>query len=259
MSIDWPEPYASRFVHESARMSSDTSLRASAVIVAAGDSTRMGAKVRKPFLQLGGRALLEHVCEAFARVAAVREIVIVAKPEDFARIARLRRSSSAFKKVRATIAGGEARTDSVRAGVAALETPGDVVVIHDAARPLVRPALIKSAIKVAERDGGALVAVPVRDTLKRSLDGERAGETVDRSSLWCAQTPQAFRFTVLRDVLALALSDAFVPTDDAALYERYVGPITLVPGEASNLKITTPEDLALAEAILAQRNQEKKR
>jgi 2-C-methyl-D-erythritol 4-phosphate cytidylyltransferase len=123
----------------------------------------------------------------------------------------------------------------------------------------VLPATIERAVEVAAREGAALVAIAVRDTLKNAPDGAHAVATVDRSTLWAAQTPQAFRAAVLRELLARAAADAWVPTDDAALYERYVGPITLVPGEATNLKITTPEDLVLASAILAQRAKEQKK
>jgi 2-C-methyl-D-erythritol 4-phosphate cytidylyltransferase len=243
-------------------MTSQTQPTAVAIVVAAGNSTRMGRgagdSARKPLLEIGGRTLLEHACAAFDAVPSVREIVVVAHPDDVARVRGLGSHSGALAKVRAVVAGGAQRTDSVRAGVDAASREFEIVLVHDAARPLVSPAVIERAIEVAARDGAALVAIPVRDTLKNAPDGARAMSTVDRSTLWAAQTPQAFRGAVLRDLLARAAAESWVPTDDAALYERYVGPITLVPGEATNLKITTPEDLVLASAILAQRVKEQK-
>jgi len=244
-------------------MTPQTQPTAVAIVVAAGQSTRMGRtdgdSARKPLLTLEGHTLLEHACAAFGAVAAVHEIVVVAHPEDVGRVRELAAHSPALAKVRAVVAGGAQRTDSVRAGVEAASRECEIVLVHDAARPLVLPATIERSITVAARDGAALVAVPVRDTLKSSPDGARAATTVDRSMLWAAQTPQAFRAAILRDILARAAADGWVATDDAALYERYVGPITLVPGEATNLKITTPEDLVLASAILAQRVKEQKK
>jgi 2-C-methyl-D-erythritol 4-phosphate cytidylyltransferase/2-C-methyl-D-erythritol 2,4-cyclodiphosphate synthase len=240
---------------ESARMAQDKWPRASAVIVAAGDSTRMGpGSARKPLTKLAGRTVLEHVCAAFDPVASVSEIVVVAHPADIERIGELRGQTRALAKVRAVVPGGAQRTHSVRAGVAAASEACEIVLVHDAARPLIRSATIAGAIDVAAREGAALVALPVNDTLKSSSDGARATETIDRSKLWSAQTPQAFRAKLFRELLARAEQERFVPTDDAALYERYVGPIALVPGDPTNLKITTPEDLVLAEAILAARN-----
>jgi 2-C-methyl-D-erythritol 2,4-cyclodiphosphate synthase len=154
------------------------------------------------------------------------------------------------------VPGGDQRTRSVHAGVAAVSKECELVLVHDAARALVRPATIASAIETAAREGAALVAVRVADTLKSAPDGSRAAQTVDRSALWAAQTPQAFRTAELRELLERARTDGFVPTDDAALYERYVGPIPLVRGDPTNLKITTPDDLALAEAILAARTKD---
>lgn len=224
---------------------------AAAVIVAAGRSERMGGAVRKPFLEIAGRSLLEHACAAFASVAAVREVVLVVHADDVDRVRAL-----GLLKVTAVVPGGAERTDSVRAGVAALPSGAEVALVHDAARPLVRPATIEAAIATAAREGAALVAVPVRDTLKSSPDGRRAVATIDRSTVWAAQTPQAFRTSVLRELLERARRESVTATDDAALHERYLGPIALVRGDESNINVTTPEDLAIAEAILSRRRSE---
>lgn len=221
---------------------------------------RAGAdRARKPLLALEGRTLLEHACAAFDAVEGVREIVVVAHAGDLERVWQLAKASPVLAKVRAVVAGGAQRTDSVRAGVAAASPELEVTLVHDAARPLIAPATVARAIEVASKTGAALVAVPVRDTLKSAPDGVHATSTIDRSTLWAAQTPQAFRSAVLRDILARAEADGFVATDDAALYERYIGPVAIVLGEPSNLKVTTPEDLVLARALLAQRAQEAQR
>jgi 2-C-methyl-D-erythritol 4-phosphate cytidylyltransferase len=222
---------------------------AAAVIVAAGSSTRMAAEIRKPLIALAGRTLLEHVCAAFRATPGVGQLVVVAHPSDRTQA----RAIAAKFEPAAVVPGGERRTDSVRAGVEAVENAPDVVLVHDAARPLVRPALIERALHTAATKGAAVVAVPVRDTIKRSPDGQHAHSTVDRADLWAAQTPQAFRLAEFRQVLERARREGATATDDSALWELFVGPVPLVRGEDENLKVTTLEDLAIAEAILALR------
>lgn len=228
----------------------------SAVLLAAGQSTRMGdgaTSVRKPFLVLEGLTLLEHACSAFDRVAAVVEIVLVGHPSDRERLERMAKGCPTLRKVRAIVNGGELRTDSVRAGVAACSPECRLVAVHDVARALVEPALIEQAVARATTRGAALVAAPMTDTVKTSSDGLHAETTLDRSVLWSAQTPQVFQAARLRELLERARAENYRPTDDAALHERYVGPIPIVPGTSHNLKITTPDDLVLAAAILRAR------
>jgi 2-C-methyl-D-erythritol 4-phosphate cytidylyltransferase len=232
--------------------------RTSAVILAAGQSTRLRETPdmpRKPFLVLEGRMVIEHACAAFDAVAAVEEIVLVGNSADLARLAQMASSSSAMKKVRSVVPGGELRTDSVRAGIAAMRTDLPLVAVHDGARPLIAPETIERAIALAAERGAALVAVPVTDTIKTSSDGKHAQSTLDRSVLWSAQTPQIFRADLLRELLERAKHDGFRPTDDAALHERYVGGVPITPGEASNLKLTTPGDLLLAGLLLRTRKE----
>jgi 2-C-methyl-D-erythritol 4-phosphate cytidylyltransferase/2-C-methyl-D-erythritol 2,4-cyclodiphosphate synthase len=134
--------------------------------------------------------------------------------------------------------------------------PAGLVCVHDAARPLVSTGAVERVLAAAARDGAALLALPVRDTLQHTSDGARAERAVERGALWAAQTPQAFERSRFLDCLERAAREGLDATDDAALWERYVGPATLVPGERSNLKITDPEDLELARAILAARGTE---
>lgn len=229
------------------------------MLVAAGQSTRMsrgsatGEAPRKPFLILEGLTLLEHACAAFDALASVREIVVVGHPEDLERIRRMAQLCPSMRKVTQVVAGGELRVDSVRAGVRAVDPTLVLVAIHDAARPLVESELIERAIELAADRGAALVAVPVTDTIKTSSDGEHVENTLHRSVLWSAQTPQIFSRVRFCELLERARVESFRPTDDSSLYEKYVGPVPIVQGDATNLKITTPDDLLIAAAILRAR------
>ena len=237
--------------------------RTTAILVAAGRSQRLqaadeaGQRTRKPFALLEGLTVLERVCETFASVEAVAEIVIVGHAEDMARISRMAASCSALAKVSRIVTGGEQRSDSVAAGVAAASAESVLVAIHDVARPLIRGATIERALEVAAEHGSALVALPVHDTIKTSSDGLHSESTLDRSVLWSAQTPQVFRRAAFKDLLARAHQEDFRPTDDSAIWEKYIGPVPLVRGEASNFKLTSAEDIELAAAILRSRGREK--
>jgi 2-C-methyl-D-erythritol 4-phosphate cytidylyltransferase len=230
---------------------------AAAVIVAAGSSTRMalpsGGTVRKPLLEIDGRAVLEHTLAAFDAAALVVEVVLVVHPDDRAEVERRSAERAVYDKVRVIAPGGADRAESVRLGVFWTSFAVDAICVHDAARPLVEPACIDAAVELAARDGAALVAVPARDTVKWSEDGKRAERTLEREHLWCAQTPQAFEARRFRELVARAAAEGWRPTDDSALWERWVGPVPIVPGDASNLKVTCPEDLELAAAILRAR------
>jgi len=227
------------------------------VIVAAGASTRMNdgseGVVRKPWLELGGRTVLEVSVEAFHRCHEVEEIVLVVHREDVTRVEELVEAGGALAKVAAVVPGGAQRIDSVRSGVLACSSAVDVVAIHDAARPLIEPTTIARAIRLAAAEGASLVGTPVCDTVKRSPDGRQAHETVAREGLWLAQTPQCFLAERFLEVLEKAEQDGFRPTDDAAMWERYMGPVALVDGGSANPKITTPADLAIVRGLFAAR------
>ncbi len=235
---------------------------AAAVVVAAGSSTRFrsgdsaaGEGVRKPFVDLGGLTVLEHACAPFDAQDFVRQIVVVARAEDLETVRLLGRRSRALRKRSAIVEGGAERFDSVVAGVELVPEGIDLIAVHDAARPLVSAEVVRRAFEVAARAGAALVATPVRDTIKTSSTGEQAESTLDRSVLWAAQTPQVFRASRLRELLERAQTEDYRPTDEAALHERFIGPIAMVESEATNLKITTQADLVLAEAIVRARAQ----
>jgi 2-C-methyl-D-erythritol 4-phosphate cytidylyltransferase len=225
------------------------------VLVAAGNSTRMGLGEgeRKPFVDLGGLCVLERAAEAFMAVPRVAELVVVAQEQDHERVRALAANGGPLARLTKLVAGGEERADSVRAGVEATNPELSLIAVHDAARPLIDVATVVAALATATARGGALVAARVHDTIKHSADGLTADATLDRSELWAAQTPQVFQRSDLLDWFARAAADHYSPTDDAALCERYRGPVPLVEGPHTNFKLTTLADLDLARAIVARR------
>jgi 2-C-methyl-D-erythritol 4-phosphate cytidylyltransferase len=225
-------------------------MRVAALVLAAGRGERLGASVPKAFLPLAGRPLVVRAIEALAAWPEVERIVPVVPAADLARFAALPRDFAGADRLADAVVGGAERQDSMRAGLAALPAGIELVAVHDAARPLVRPEDVGRVIAAAARTGAALLAVPVRDTLKRVRDG-RVEETLPRAACWAAQTPQVFRVALLREALAKAEAEGVVATDDAQLVERLGAPVEIVEGDAGNLKITWPEDLALAEALFS--------
>src|SRR5688500_7641506 len=216
-----------------------------AIIVAAGSSQRMGG-IDKLLAPLGGRPVIAHSLAVFAAHPRVEAMVIVVSPANEASIRALTDELAPDASV---VLGGSRRRDSVANGLDAL---GDCehVLVHDGARPLVTAEMIDAALNGAIQSGASVCAVPVSDTVRRAADDGLVASTVNRDRLWLAQTPQAFRTEVLRRAHAAHDIDA---TDDAALVELIEKPVRLVMGSSEDLKITTPSDLALAEAVLASR------
>jgi len=213
------------------------------IVVAAGSGSRLGRGGPKALVPLAGRPILEWALEACGPLSFERSIV-TAPPDSMENFVRLVGSGASV------VAGGQTRSTSVRLGFEALNAANeDIVAVHDAARPFVAAGEIAAVLAAAGTSGAAIAATPVVDTIKRVSDA-RIVETVDRSDLWAAATPQAFRGAALRRALASG-EDA---TDEAALCERQGIPVAVVPVSRLSFKITTPEDLALAEAIAAQRN-----
>jgi 2-C-methyl-D-erythritol 4-phosphate cytidylyltransferase len=231
----------------SAQHSSGSS-RAGAIIVAAGSSQRMRG-VDKLFAPLAGRPVLAHSVAAFVSHPSIDETVIVTSAANEGATRALVAELAPRARV---VLGGTRRRDSVLAGLEALPDC-EYVVVHDAARPLLTAALIDAALDGAREVGAALCAVPITDTVKRSEPSGRVSSTVTREGLWLAQTPQAFRTELLlRAHRAIELD----VTDDAALIELLGEPVKLVMGSSRNLKITQPEDMALARALLAAAEEE---
>ena len=218
-----------------------------AIVAAAGKGRRFGARENKVFAPLAGRTVLHWTLAGLAACEDVDALVVVPGSED---IERVRAVAAQFEEVQAVCEGGAERSDSVWNALLAVPQGTELVAVHDGARPLASPTLISSVITAARAAGAALPATPVSDTLKRSPDGVDARETVDRRELYAVQTPQVFRYDLLRDAYERARASGFVGTDDASYVERLGHPVRLVPGERNNLKITVTEDLHMAEALL---------
>jgi len=219
-----------------------------AVIVAAGRGERLGGDRPKAFAKLNGRALLAESLERLEASDLVDSIVIVA-PEGWEEPTILLAEELGAGKVSASVSGGATRTESVRAGVAEVPEEALVVLVHDAARPFLPGDVIERVLAaLGEGWDGAVPALPVADTLKRAGPDGAVAETVDRSSLYAVQTPQAFLADVLRKALADDVEDA---SDCAGLVEAQGGRVKLVEGDRRLVKVTTAEDLAFVESMLA--------
>ena len=222
-----------------------------ALIPAAGMGKRMGAAINKQYLLLHEKPILAHTIAVFEHAPLIDDIyVIVPEPEvPYCREHVVERYG--FTKVRRIVNGGAERQHSVLNGLRAVEDPrdGDVVLIHDGVRPLVPVHVLERAVEAAVTYDGGLVAVPSKDTIKLVTDGVVTG-TPARENLWLAQTPQAFRYEVILAAHEIAEAEGFVGTDDAMLVERLEKKVHVVMGDYRNIKITTPEDLVLAEAFM---------
>ena len=215
----------------------------SAIIAGGGLGLRFGADHPKQLATLAGRTILQRSLDAFVNSAAIDDIVVALPPALAADPPDYLRSRS---KPVLVVEGGERRQDSVRRAFDHVDRHADVVVIHDAARPLVTDAVIRRTVDAAFETGAAIAALRASDTVKRGDAAGRIVETLSREQIYLAQTPQAFLMDVLRDALAMS-ADA---TDEASLAEQAGHVVQLVEGDARNLKITTPDDLALAERLL---------
>ncbi len=220
-----------------------------AIVVAAGQGTRFGSDIPKQFLLLQNRPIIVHTLERLQSAAAISQIVVVVAKEWVTYMGREIIGRFQFDKIAAIVPGGKARQDSVLAGLQALPTPHDVVVVHDAVRPLFSLTLLERVIKSCETFDACVPGLSSRDTVKR-IDGEHVIETVPRETLRLVQTPQAFRYQFLMQAFEKARAANFYSTDEAALVEIFGGRVGWTEGEETNLKITTPRDLQIAELFL---------
>lgn len=221
-----------------------------AVIPAAGSGERMGLSENKPFLLLGGKPVLVHALERFQESPFVSEIVLVVRASDRAKAKAV---VDEFKlwKVIDIIEGGKHRTDSVFRGLEILKGRGiEIVIIHDGVRPFVAEEKLQLLLAACREHGAAVLAVRPKDTIKQSNNTPFVEATLERSKLWAVQTPQAFSFDLLWKAYDPSVKGSFVGTDDASLVERLGVKVRIVEGSYDNIKITTPEDLELAEIIL---------
>lgn len=225
-------------------------VKAAAIVPAAGSGTRMGMKTKKQFLALDGVPLLGYALKTMEAYPAVQDIVIVACPgeEGYCRTAVVEKLG--LNKVAAIVPGGKERQDSVYNGLLALSPEFDIVVVHDGVRPLFSLDILASVISAAETYGAATCAVPAKDTVKLAGEDNFVTRTLPRDCTWLVQTPQAFRYELIVEAHRRARSDNLLATDDAALVESIGGRVKIVMGSYDNIKITTPEDLNAALAII---------
>jgi len=211
------------------------------IIPAAGAGTRFGTPIPKQFQPLAGKPLVQYIVERFLLSGLVEKIVVAVSDALLATVKQAPGDRVQF------VAGGETRQQSVIAAFNAAGTEFDVVAVHDAVRPFFRMRTFEALLDAARESGAALPALPITDTIHVTRDGKLSA-TVDRSNLVAAQTPQVFRFDVLRDALDQALRERFDGTDEAGIAARYGYDVRVIPGDPFNIKITRPEDLAMAEA-----------
>ena len=219
-----------------------------AVIAAGGVGSRLKSHMHKPFVRLHGRPLLAWTLSAFERSPEIDAIVVVIHPADMKAAWRMIQSCR-FKKVVAVVPGGESRMASVFHGLQAVPDCSRWVAVHDGARSLITPALIRATCAAARRFKAAIAAVPVVPTIKQAADGWVTG-TLDRDRLWAVQTPQVFQRDLLERAHAYGRKHRLTATDDAALVEKIGHKVRIVMGDHRNIKITTPEDLVIAKALL---------
>lgn len=220
------------------------------VIPAAGRGTRMKADKNKLLLLLKGRPVIIHTLEVFEKDPNCSGIILVVQPEEASLFSNLVNEYD-VSKVKKLAHGGSERQESVYNGLKEADSSA-VVLVHDGARPFITTPIITRLVEKAAEEGAAIAAVPVKDTIKRVEKG-KVVETVERSSLWSVQTPQAFRMPLIMQAHEKAQADQYVGTDEASLVERAGRCVQIVEGDYDNIKLTTPEDLIFAEAIIQKR------
>ena len=221
-----------------------------AVIVAAGDGKRMGSKVKKPYLELASRPILFHTLRNISSSPLISGIILVVGKGlvDYCRHEVV--EAFMIKGVINIIEGGDERQDSVYHGLKALPEDTELVMIHDGVRPFVSCKMIEETIAAATEYGAAVTGVKVKDTIKTVDESNRVIQTVNRTGLWAVQTPQVFKAKLLRDCYDTAINKGFYGTDDASIVEWAGLEVMIVEGEYENIKITTPFDLMVAEAMI---------
>jgi 2-C-methyl-D-erythritol 4-phosphate cytidylyltransferase len=221
-----------------------------AILVAAGSSRRMG--FNKLFAEIAGAPVIAYAIRAFERACSITEIIVVACEDRHAEIGKIVRDQN-FQKIRAIVAGGEHRQDSVRAGLMRLGTDAKYVAVHDAARPLITPEQIERVFEQCRIHGAAALAEPINDTLKRANSDLLVTDSVDRHQLYAMQTPQIFERPLIEDAYRAVYAENISVTDEVSAVERLGCKVALVLNDGFNFKITYPRDLALAEFVLKQR------
>ena len=222
----------------------------SGIIVAAGKGVRMNLTIRKQYLAIAGQPILCHTLRAMVRCRLIEHITLVAPKDDFNFCREQIIQPLKSPKTIALAAGGAERQDSVYNGLLSTADKDGIVVIHDGVRPFVDLKTFSVCIEAAKTAGACIVGIPVSETVKQVTDAGFVDKTLDRKTLFLAQTPQVFRYEIIRKAHEKARKIGLKGTDDALLVERMGHDVKVVPGSCFNIKITTPEDLRIAEAIL---------
>ncbi len=225
-------------------------MKADAVIVSAGKGLRFMEGKKKQFYFLEGKPILAHALDTFETCSLIRSVRLVVGQDDMDYCLKEIVEKYRFQKVSKIVPGGKRRQESVKNGIDTLPRDADIVAIHDGVRPLVTRTMIEDSIHSAVRYGAVVLAMPVKETIKMSNPDGTVLKTLDREFLWQIQTPQTFQVDVIREAHSRATQDGFVGTDDASLVERLGMKVHILPGSYTNIKITTPEDLVLANLFL---------
>lgn len=225
-------------------------IKLAVIIPAAGSGTRMGSRIPKPFLMLQNITILEHTIRCFSKMQLVSQIVISTSEEWFDDVGEILGKYKNVGLKLAVVLGGNERQFSIQNGFSVIDKDISLIAVHDAVRPFISEELVTECSLKAQEFGGAIIAVPAKDTIKQVDSSFSIIDTPDRSTLWQAQTPQIFKKELLISAYESALETGFLGTDDASLVERIGGIVKVVEGDRRNLKITYPIDLKIAELIL---------
>ncbi len=229
-------------------------MQATVLIPAAGTGRRMGGSISKQYLELAGKPILAHTLTLFENHPLIENIYLISPPDDISYCQQQIIDRYGFSKVRRIVAGGAERQDSVQNGLDALvedgvTQPRHPILIHDGARPLFDCKRLSTLIDIVCRTGACAIGVPVKDTIK-NVENNKITGSPDRSRLWQAQTPQGFHYQLIKEAFDRADDDGFTATDDASLVERLGHPVQILEGDYRNIKVTTPEDILIAVALL---------
>ena len=225
-------------------------MKADAIIVSAGKGQRFMEGRKKQFFLLADKPILTHTLDKFENCPLIDSILLVVGQEDMDYCLKEIIEKNRYRKISQIVPGGKRRQDSVKNGMDALSRDANIVVIHDGVRPFVTRGMIEDSIHSAQRFGAVVLAMPVKETIKIANADGTVLKTLDRESLWQIQTPQTFQAHVIIEAYQKATENGFVGTDDASLVERLGMKVHILPGSYTNIKITTPEDLILANLFL---------
>jgi len=225
-------------------------MKSEVVIVSAGKGQRLMEGTKKQFLSLAGKPILAHTIDKFEACPLIHSILLVVGQEDMDYCMKEIVEKYQYRKISKIVPGGKQRQDSVKNGIDTLSGDVDIVAIHDGVRPFVTREMIEESIRSTVRFGAVVFGMPVKETVKMAHPDGTVLKTLDRESLWHIQTPETFQVNVIKEAYQKATEDGFTGTDDASLVERLGIKVHLLPGSYTNIKITTPEDLILANLFL---------